>query len=84
MREEPGRSRDIPKKRCAGAVSTGVRPKRFSCHVAPSGASPTVGGTLCAIRELGGKARPRRPTKSEERVSSDTSLAAARACEGMV
>ena len=29
IRELPGRSRDIPKKRCPGAVSTGVRPKTF-------------------------------------------------------
>jgi hypothetical protein len=84
IRELPGRSRDKPRNRWAGAVSTGVRPKRFCCNVAPSGASLTVAGIFCDISELKGRARPRRPTKLGERVSSVTWSAAASAWEGIV
>jgi hypothetical protein len=66
---EPGRSREMERKRAAGASEAGVIPNRFEGKAAPSGVFPITGGICWAMMELRGRARPRTPLKEDDRGS---------------
>lgn len=65
------------KNGCEGAVEAGVMENRFEENDAPSGLLFVVGGIVCSMIELRGRARPRIPSKSKLRGSLDTVLTAA-------
>ena len=75
---DPGRERESERNRDAGAVSTGVIPKRLEGNAAPSGPFPSTGGICSAMIELRGSARPRMPSNSYSSGSESTLVAAAR------
>lgn len=74
---EPGRAKVREKNGCEGAVEAGVMENRFEENDAPSGLLFVVGGIVCSMIELRGRARPRIPSKSKLRGSLDTVLTAA-------
>jgi hypothetical protein len=74
---DPGRAREIEKKRDEGAEEAGVMPKRLEENGAPSRPFPVTGVMACAMREFRGRARPRMPLNSCSRGSESTLIAAA-------